>query len=66
MFFCTQLLLRQTVAVASAKKSMTRVLAAAKKMTRVPIVEAKKATAKKALFRVWEQLRKCGEGPQNC
>ena len=65
MFFCTQLLLRQTVAVASAKK-MTRVLAAAKKMTRVPIIEAKKATAKKALFRVREQLRKCGEGPQNC
>ena len=42
---------------------MTRVLAVAKKMTRVPIVEAKKVTAKKAVLRVREQLRKYVEGP---
>ena len=41
---------------------MTRVLAVAKKMTRVHIVEAKKVTAKKAVLRVRVQLRKDGEG----
>ena len=40
---------------------MARVLIRAKKMTSVPILEAKKMTAKKTVLRVRVQLRKDGE-----
>ena len=57
---------RQNVAVAIAKllRKMARSvhILEAKKMASVPISEAKKVTAKKAVLRVRVQLRKDGEG----